>query len=158
MNKRSKALPPEKGPTPQGMKNGDEIKVGKGLKFRSSGDISYEKRVQPKTDVKITYNTKKKKVKNLKLRTNILGGDLVVGKDKYGTTANYSKNLLKGNLNISGYKTPKDKGIGFQFVKKFQIGALSDLGCPYRENGVQGSDIKGVKPIQVKGKKFIGVK
>ena len=35
MNKRSKALPPEKGLTPQGLKNGDEIKVGKGLKFRS---------------------------------------------------------------------------------------------------------------------------
>ena len=31
------------------------------------------------------------------------------------------------------------------------------VGCPHRENGVQGSDIKGVKPIQVKGKKFIGV-
>ena len=158
MNKRSKALPPEKGLTPQGMKNGDEIKVGKGLKFRSSGDISYEKRVQPKTDVKITYNTKEKELKNIKVKTNILDGDLVVGKNKYATTANYSKDLLKGNLNISAYKTPQDKGFNLKFVKKFQIGALSDLGCPHRENGVQGSDIKGVKPIQVKGKKFIGVK
>lgn len=39
----------------------------------------------------------------------------------------------------------------------FQIGALSDLGCPHRESGVRTS-IKGIKPIQVKGKKFIGVK
>ena len=61
MNKKSKALPPEKGPNPQGMKNGDEVKVGKGLKFRASGDVSYEKKVKPETDVKITYNTKKKK-------------------------------------------------------------------------------------------------
>lgn len=158
MNKRSKALPPEKGPSPQGMKNGDEIKVGKGLKFRSSGDISYEKRVQPKTDVKITYSTKNKEVKDVKLKTNILGGDLVVRKNKYNTTADYSKNLLKGKLNISAYKNPIDKGVNVKFALPFKVGALSDLGCPYRENGVQGSDIKGVKPIQVKGKKFIGVK
>ena len=39
-----------------------------------------KKRLKPETDVKITYNTKKKKVKNIKLRTNILGGDLVVEK------------------------------------------------------------------------------
>jgi hypothetical protein len=158
MNKRSKALPPEKGPTPRGLKNGDEIKVGKGLKFRSSGEISYEKRVQPETDVKITYDTKKKKVKNVKLRTNILGGDLIVGKDKYNTTTNYSKDLLGGKLNVGAYKNPKDTGVNVKFAVPFKVGALSDLGCPYRENGVQGSDIKGVKPIQVKGKKFIGVK
>ena len=30
-------------------------------------------------------------------------------------------------------------------------------GCPYRENGVK-SDIKGISEIQIKGKKFIGVK
>jgi len=39
-----------------------------------------------------------------------------------------------------------------------RIGAISDLGCPHRENGVQGSDIQGVKPLQTKGKKFTGVK
>ena len=39
-----------------------------------------------------------------------------------------------------------------------RIGAISDLGCPHRENGVQGSDIQGIKPLQVKGKKFTGVK
>jgi hypothetical protein len=31
------------------------------------------------------------------------------------------------------------------------------VGCPHRENGVK-SDIKGISDIQVKGKKFIGVK
>ena len=30
-------------------------------------------------------------------------------------------------------------------------------GCPYRENGAK-SDIQGIKDIQIKGKKFIGVK
>ena len=42
-------------------------------------------------------------------------------------------------------------------IEGFQIGALSNLGCPHRENGVK-SDIKGISNIQVKGKKFIGVK
>ncbi len=49
---------------------------------------------------------------------------------------------------------PPKQGPNPQGLKK---GALNS-GCPYRENGVKGSDIKGVKPIQVKGKKFIGVK
>ena len=31
------------------------------------------------------------------------------------------------------------------------------FGCPHRENGVK-SDIKGISKIQIKGKKFIGVK
>ena len=31
------------------------------------------------------------------------------------------------------------------------------FGCPHHENGVK-SDIKGISNIQVKGKKFIGVK
>ena len=55
-------------------------------------------------------------------------------------------------------KGPNPQGIRITMIR---IGALSDIGdfgCPHRENGVQGSDIKGVKPIQVKGKKFIGVK
>ena len=57
-------------------------------------------------------------------------------------------------------KNPSVVGAGIKVkkVKKFKIGALSNLGCPHRENGVQGSDIKGVKPIQTTGKKFIGVK
>jgi len=34
---------------------------------------------------------------------------------------------------------------------------MKNGGCPYRENGAK-SDIQGIKDIQVKGKKFIGVK
>ena len=34
---------------------------------------------------------------------------------------------------------------------------IGGIGCPFRENGVK-SDIKGISDIQVKGKKFIGVK
>jgi len=55
-------------------------------------------------------------------------------------------------------KGPNSQGITVALIR---IGALSDIGnfgCPHRENGVQGSDIKGVKPIQVKGKGFTGIK
>ena len=155
MNKRSSALPPEKGPNPQGMQEGDLAKIGKGLKFRASGDVSYEKKIKPKT---ATYNVKKKKFKNVKVRTSLGEGELNVTKDKLSTTANYSKDLLGGKVNVGAYKNPTDKGVNVKLVIPFKVGALSNLGCPHRENGVQGSDIKGVKPIQVKGKKFIGVK
>ena len=55
-------------------------------------------------------------------------------------------------------KGPNPQGITITMIK---IGALSDMGdfgCPHRESGVGGSDIKGIKPIQVKGKGFTGIK
>ncbi len=36
-------------------------------------------------------------------------------------------------------------------------GSAINSGCSHRENGVK-SDIKGISDIQIKGKKFIGVK
>ncbi len=42
-------------------------------------------------------------------------------------------------------------------ITMISIGSLMKPGCPHRENGVK-SDIKGISEIQVKGKKFIGVK
>ena len=142
---------------PKNRKPYDVINVGKGLKFRSSGDVSYQKRVKPRTDVKVTYNTKKKKFKEANLRTVIGDGVLNIGKDKYSTTANYSKNLLGGTLGVSAYKSNKDTGIGASFKIKYKSGDMVNSGCPYRENGVK-SDIKGISDIQIKGKKFIGVK
>ena len=47
---------------------------------------------------------------------------------------------------------PPERGPQPQGMKKGDF-----IGCPYRENGVK-SDIKGISDIQVKGKKFIGVK
>ena len=142
---------------PKNRKPYDVINVGKGLKFRSSGDVSYQKRVKPRTDVKVTYNTKKKKFKEANLRTVIGDGVLNIGKDKYSTTANYSKNLLGGTLGVSAYKSNKDTGIGASFKIKYKSGDMVNSGCPHRENGVK-SDIKGISDIQIKGKKFIGVK
>mgnify|MGYP003153599364 CR=1 FL=1 len=48
---------------------------------------------------------------------------------------------------------PPKKGPNPQGLKTGGINS----GCPYRENGVK-SDIKGISSIQIKGKKFIGVK
>ena len=47
------------------------------------------------------------------------------------------------------------KGDRYFSIKKKKEGDF--VGCPHRENGVK-SDIKGISDIQVKGKKFIGVK
>tara|TARA_R100000234_G_scaffold112615_1_gene86419 strand:+ start:8332 stop:9186 length:855 start_codon:yes stop_codon:yes gene_type:complete len=58
------------------------------------------------------------------------------------------------NLNFTGsYSGHRGYRIGADL--RFSKGGSS--GCPHRETGVK-SDIKGVKDIQVKGKKFIGVK
>ena len=50
---------------------------------------------------------------------------------------------------------PTPQGIGFNLGVMIMV---KKPGCPHRENGVGMSDIKGIKDIQVKGKKFIGVK
>jgi hypothetical protein len=47
---------------------------------------------------------------------------------------------------------PPEKGPQPQGMKTGEF-----AGCPYRENGVK-SDIKGISDIQVKGKKFVGVR
>ena len=47
---------------------------------------------------------------------------------------------------------PPEKGPQPQGMKTGEF-----AGCPHRENGVR-SDIKGISGIQVKGKKFVGVR
>jgi hypothetical protein len=52
-------------------------------------------------------------------------------------------------------KGPNPQGLNIIMVSLGSM--MSAPGCPHRENGVK-SDIKGISDIQVKGKKFIGVK
>ena len=68
LNKKSFGPPPKRGPNPQGMNNGEEVKVGKGLKFRASGDISYEKKVQPKTTIKMLFRQLRQSIRILVTR------------------------------------------------------------------------------------------
>ena len=56
---------------------------------------------------------------------------------------------------LSGY-TPKKEETGITTKETMGL-KTGGFGCPHRENGVK-SDIKGISNIQVKGKKFIGVK
>ena len=58
-------------------------------------------------------------------------------------------------MNFVAYNPKKEEtGISTKETMGLKIGGI---GCPFRENGVK-SDIKGISNIQVKGKKFIGVK
>ena len=52
-------------------------------------------------------------------------------------------------------KGPNPQGLNIVMIS---LGSMMNTpGCPHRENGVK-SDIKGISNIQIKGKKFIGVK
>ena len=68
------------------------------------------------------------------------------------------RKTMKGkNFGPPPSKGPNPQGIRITMI---QIGGLSDLGsygCPHRETGVK-SDIQGISNIQLKGKKFTGVK
>ena len=58
-------------------------------------------------------------------------------------------------MNFVAYNPKKEEtGISTKETMGLKKGGI---GCPFRENGVK-SDIKGISNIQVKGKKFIGVK
>ena len=84
---------------------------------------------------------------------------------KYGSLDPKTGMVLKGRKHPTYKKTEEaekklgnkiiKKGERYFSVKKKQEGGMT--GCPHRENGVK-SDIKGISDIQVKGKKFIGVK
>ena len=115
-----------------------DAKVGKNLSFTAKGDV---------------------KVKNVNLKSIVGDGLLNISKGKDNTTLNYSKKLLDGNLsiNVGASKGKNNKSVGFGITKKFKTGNAVNSSCPYRENGVRTA-IKGIKPVQIKGVKFTGVK
>ena len=149
---------------PQRAKNGKifkipDAKVGKNLSFTAKGELKLKKRIQPNTQAAVTYNIKDKKVKNVNIKSLIGDGLLNISKGKDNTTLNYSKKLLDGNLsiNVGASKGKNNKSVGFGITKKFKTGDAVNSSCPYRENGVRTA-IKGIKPVQIKGVKFTGVK
>ena len=84
---------------------------------------------------------------------------------KYGSLDPKTGMVLKGRKHPTYKKTEDaEKKLGNKIIKKgdryFSVKKKKEgdfVGCPHRENGVK-SDIKGISDIQVKGKKFIGVK
>ena len=149
---------------PQRAKNGKIFKmpdaiVGKNLSFTAKGDVKVKKRIRPKTQAEVTYNVKDKKVKNVNLKSVVGDGLLNISKGKDNTTLNYSKKLLDGslNFNVGASKGKRSTSVGFGITKRFKTGDAVNSSCPYRENGVRTA-IKGIKPVQIKGVKFTGVK
>ena len=136
-----------------------DAKVGKNLSFTAKGDVKVKKRIQPRTQAELTYNVKNKKVKNVNLKSIVGDGLLNISKGKDNTTLNYSKKLLDGNLsiNVGASKDKRNTKVGFGITKRFKTGNAVNSSCPYRENGVRTA-IKGIKPVQIKGVKFTGVK
>ena len=58
---------------------------------------------------------------------------------------------------LMGAYTPTKEASGLTTKETMGIKEGGMSGCPHRENGVK-SNIKGISGIQVKGKKFVGVR
>lgn len=71
----------------------------------------------------------------------------------YGNLGNTSPNYS----GVFGAYTPTKEASGLTTKETMGIKEGGMSGCPHRENGVK-SDIKGISDIQVKGKKFVGVR
>ena len=70
------------------------------------------------------------------------------------------KNMAAGRKNMfpMPYMVDEDPKTGkFKYKPKSMKKGGTNSSCPYRENGVR-SPIKGIKPLQIKGVKFTGVK
>ena len=167
--------PPKRGPNPQGMYKLENP----GAAYREAAKLIKSKKypfinraVNPKTkptpnnETMRTSTTDKEIYPTVQMKDNKLQ---VIKKGAYkrakkrGNVAPIDKSvsptdLSKGLSNLVGkIRTNKvsQKALGFNFGVMVMI---KKPGCPHRENGVGMSDIKGIKDIQVKGKKFIGVK
>ena len=133
--------PPKKGPQPKGMQEGGPSQGERFVKF--FGD---------------QFNKNKKSI----LRETVTGmfrGDLDA---RFKNIMNQAQSDFYQQEGITPYKSnfvaynPKkeETGISTKETMGFKKGGT---GCPHRENGIK-SDIKGISGIQVKGKKFIGIK
>jgi len=136
-------VPPKRGPNSQGLKSGGDFDPeGKGYDYKTFDKLGGKRDAKghgfsrnPKTGMLL----KGRKHKTFNLGVSVdenLGYGLKKKGDRY-----YTEKLKRG--------IPAGK---YKDMSKFSKG-----GCPHRETGVK-SDIKGISNIQVKGKKFIGVK
>ena len=134
--------PPKKGPQSQGMKEG-----GLNRDQRFMGFLSKQ------------FNQNKDRI----MKEVVLPG--LIRKDFGARVKNLMNQAVRDfdeqegvtpyNMNFVGYNPKKEEtGITTKETMGLKKGGF---GCPHRENGVK-SDIKGISKIQIKGKKFIGVK
>ena len=124
--------------------------------------------------VKRAMNPKSPTIGNQTMRTMGTDGKLfpTIRRDKRGRLRKYDSKVARKMSEIRGdaipvtdiaptYVSTKDVSLALSDrvakARGMKKGSSINSGCPHRENGVK-SDIKGISDIQVKGKKFIGVK
>ena len=171
--------PPNKGPDSQGIKTNNKVAIDTAKKIIKSKKYSEINRaVNPKSKTTSKNETVRTLSTDKSIFPSIYGNKknltkYPVSRDKYQSysfkylekKAKDKKNLIDIPSTAQTYVSAEDvsKALSQEIDKSrklpegLKIGALSNIGCPHRENGVK-SDIKGISNIQLKGKKFIGVK
>jgi len=133
--------PPKKGPQPQGMQEGGQSQGEKFVNYLGNQFNKNKKSILRETVTGMFKGDLDARFKNI---INQAQSDFY---QQEGTTPY--------KMNFVAYKPKKEEtGISTKETMRLKKGGT---GCPHRENGIK-SDIKGISDIQVKGKKFIGIK
>ena len=133
--------PPKKGPQPQGMQEGRQSQGEKFVKFFGQQFNQNKDKVIKEAMTGLFKRDFDTRFQNLMNQAQ---------KDFY-----QQEGITPYKMNFVAYNPKKEEtGISTKETMGLKIGGI---GCSFRENGVK-SDIKGISDIQVKGKKFIGVK
>jgi len=134
--------PPKKGPQSQGMKEGGLNRDEKFMGFLKNQFNQNKDRIMKEVVLPGLLR------RDFGSRIQNLMNQAVADFDSQEASAPYKMNFVAYN--------PKKEETGISTKETMGL-KKGGIGCPFRENGVK-SDIKGISNIQVKGKKFIGVK
>ena len=143
MNKKF-ARPPKKGPQPQGIKEGGLSRDEKFMGFLKNQFNQNKDRIMDEVVLPGLFR------RDFGSRMQNLMNQAVADFESQEASAPYKMNFVAYNpqKKATGISTEETTGL------KLKRGGF---GCPHRERGVK-SDIKGIKPIQLFGKSFKGVK
>ena len=134
--------PPKKGPQSQGMKEGGLSRDEKFMGFLKNQFNQNKDRIMKEVVLPGLFR------RDFGSRMQNLMNQAVADFESQQAGAPYKMNFVAYN--------PKKEETGITSKETMGL-KKGGFGCPHRENGVK-SDIKGISGIQVKGKKFIGVK
>ena len=134
--------PPKKGPQSQSMKEGGLSRDEKFMGFLKNQFNQNKDRIMDEVVLPGLFR------RDFGSRMQNLMNQAVADFESQEASAPYKMNFVAYN--------PKKEETGISTKETMGL-KKGGIGCPFRENGVK-SDIKGISDIQVKGKKFIGVK
>ena len=136
--------PPKKGPQSQGMKEGGLSRDEKFMGFLKNQFNQNKDRIMKEVVLPGLFR------RDFGSRMQNLMNQAVADFESQEASAPYKMNFVAYNpqKKATGISTEETTGL------KLKRGGF---GCPHRERGVK-SDIKGIKPIQLFGKSFKGVK